>query len=468
MAEIQAALPAKFLQVASANKAAHKGGAPGNQEVGAFFGALKAQLAKSDGMEASLALGLKVESVKAPENLTEAGSAAGLEKPAKSEIGAESVSVIETDSESESQSGSEPGSDSEYVGESKSASTKQHLLDQAEAASESEQPVTPALVPSIPVPVQTSASEPTPTSVPASTSTPADPVLQAAAVSSLIVSVVPAPSSDISSKLDAESALTAGKQTGDAGEMSIAIARPDGSNKANGSAEVKTDSTSRAALNMTANAAETRQVLPAEMRSSQADLAAASIDAKLFEGAETFAAPVLSPLLGSRGEAGSAPSIVLPHPFEQSLRQAEAKVHASIEVPVRSAAFAAELGEKVVWLAGRQSQLADLSLNPPQMGALEVRLTVSGGDATAQFFSPNPLVRDAIDAALPKLRELMAQAGLNLGEANVRDQAFGRRENPDAQSKSTNPDADIATSQAVLSGVGARQSRGVGLVDLYI
>jgi flagellar hook-length control protein FliK len=95
-------------------------------------------------------------------------------------------------------------------------------------------------------------------------------------------------------------------------------------------------------------------------------------------------------------------------------------------------------------------------------------LTVSGGDASAQFFSPNPVVRDAIDAALPKLRELMAQAGISLGETEVRDQAFSQRENLEMQGRRTAQSAEINPQPSALAAIGVVKSAGLGLVDLYI
>lgn len=172
----------------------------------------------------------------------------------------------------------------------------------------------------------------------------------------------------------------------------------------------------------------------------------------------------------ARGDASSSTvtPITVTHTFDQALRQAENKIHAAIEAPVRSTAFAAELSDKVVWLATRQGQLAELSLNPPQMGALEVRLTLSGGEASAQFFSANPVVREALDAALPRLRELMAQAGINLGEAEVREQAFGRRDQQDARQQGVANEAEGLTLAAAMAGNGGRRTSGTGLVDLYI
>ncbi|MDO9227550.1 MAG: flagellar hook-length control protein FliK [Pseudomonadota bacterium] len=153
-------------------------------------------------------------------------------------------------------------------------------------------------------------------------------------------------------------------------------------------------------------------------------------------------------------------------PLEQFARTAEAPIRATLDAPLRSQGFPAEFSEKIVWLVGRQAQSADLSLNPPQLGALEVRLSLSGSEAGAQFYSPNPLVREAIESALPRLRELMAQAGIMLGDAQVRDEAFSRDEaggSARAGAKLTADEANAAL--APLAGGVVRA--GLGLIDLY-
>lgn len=196
-------------------------------------------------------------------------------------------------------------------------------------------------------------------------------------------------------------------------------------------------------------------------------------------GTEQTLAPLAAPSTGMSGEglaplpgiAGAGAEIPVPRGFEHAPRPAEARLNVSVDAPVKSPAFAGELGEKIVWLAGRQGQIAEISLNPPHMGALEVRLTVSGGEAGAQFFSVNPVVRDAIEAALPRLRELMAQAGITLGEAQVRDEAFMQGKNPEASDR--NAAAAMGESGGggdigAMTGIGMVRARGMGLVDLYV
>ena len=216
-------------------------------------------------------------------------------------------------------------------------------------------------------------------------------------------------------------------------------------------------------------AAADGQALPPDKptRSSEMPVVQTSSEVDLLK-AELSASTPISPSTQGRIDTSATPASI-GAPFVQSLRQAEARINAAIETPLRSPAFAAELSDKVVWLASKQGQFAELSLNPPQMGALEVRLTLSGSDASAQFYSSNPVVREVIDGALPRLRELMAQAGINLGEAEVRQQAFSRRDQADQHAQPSTPEAEILMHhQAPSAGMGGAWSKGSGLVDLYI
>jgi len=106
------------------------------------------------------------------------------------------------------------------------------------------------------------------------------------------------------------------------------------------------------------------------------------------------------------------------------------------------------LGEKIVWMAAGNQQSATLTLNPPNLGPLQVVLNVSNEQATASFYAAQPEVRQALESALPRLREMMQDAGIQLGQANVSadtprqqdtqarththsDAAFGNRDTPE-------------------------------------
>lgn len=94
----------------------------------------------------------------------------------------------------------------------------------------------------------------------------------------------------------------------------------------------------------------------------------------------------------------------------------------SIASPLGSNAWSSEFSQKISWLSNQQSQVAELHLNPPDLGPMHVVISVTDNQATALFTSPHSEVRNAIENALPKLRESLADNGIMLGNATVSDQ----------------------------------------------
>ena len=104
------------------------------------------------------------------------------------------------------------------------------------------------------------------------------------------------------------------------------------------------------------------------------------------------------------------------------LNAAAEKVH--VDAPVGHAKWGGELAQKVVWMASQQTQVAEIHLNPAHLGPVEVMLSISQDQATAQFVSSHPAVRDAIQDALPRLREMLAESGIQLGDVMVGSDSF--------------------------------------------
>ena len=94
----------------------------------------------------------------------------------------------------------------------------------------------------------------------------------------------------------------------------------------------------------------------------------------------------------------------------------------TIATPFNSSAWADDFSQKISWMSTQQSQVAELHLNPPDLGPLNVILKISDSQATALFMSPHSAVRDAVENAIPKLREILADNGIMLGNATVSDQ----------------------------------------------
>ena len=128
------------------------------------------------------------------------------------------------------------------------------------------------------------------------------------------------------------------------------------------------------------------------------------------------------------------------------------------------------LGEKVVWMAAGAQQTATLTLNPPNMGPLQIVLNLANDQATASFFSAQPEVRQALEAAFPRLKEMMNEAGIQLEQATVSADT-PRQDNPsDQQAQRVTPPIG-GTDDAVTAGMqtlhSPAQQSGRGLIDTF-
>ncbi|ODT68997.1 MAG: hypothetical protein ABS69_16270 [Nitrosomonadales bacterium SCN 54-20] len=130
------------------------------------------------------------------------------------------------------------------------------------------------------------------------------------------------------------------------------------------------------------------------------------------------------------------------------------------------------LGQRVLWMVSHQHQIAELNLNPADLGPLQVVLSVNSDQANAAFVSQNPEVRQALEAALPRLKEMMAESGINLGNATVSDQ--GARQQGDferqnsARSHYRQEESRVAPAGTSLGmSRGTADIRGHQLVDTF-
>ena len=144
-----------------------------------------------------------------------------------------------------------------------------------------------------------------------------------------------------------------------------------------------------------------------------------------------------------------------------------------VDTPVGHTGWSEDIGNRVVWMSNRMENRAELVLTPPQMGRIEVSLTITGDQATASFISGNPNVREALESALPRLREILAEAGIQLGQAqvgaeNTRQPAQQERR-PDQ--RQLDHDGENSGQALALPAEIATGSRGLkigrGLVDVF-
>ena len=81
--------------------------------------------------------------------------------------------------------------------------------------------------------------------------------------------------------------------------------------------------------------------------------------------------------------------------------------------------FEEPLARRIMLMAGRGHERLRLSLNPPELGSLDIKLELKDGDVKLNLITHTAAARDALDAALPRLREMISNSGMNLVDAQV-------------------------------------------------
>lgn len=144
----------------------------------------------------------------------------------------------------------------------------------------------------------------------------------------------------------------------------------------------------------------------------------------------------------------------------------------NIDTPLQNPNWGRNFGEGIVWMAKNDQQSAQININPPQLGPLQITLHLNGDQASAVFASPHAEVRQAIQDAMPQLRDMLAASGINLGQADVGSQGPAPGREFAAQQGNQNRSGD---ENAILSpdtqfadkSPGQPILRGRGLVDLF-
>jgi flagellar hook-length control protein FliK len=134
---------------------------------------------------------------------------------------------------------------------------------------------------------------------------------------------------------------------------------------------------------------------------------------KPTSGEPSFSAAELRPELAPPSGPGAAfgiPSVPAPAGGEN---------RPALALPVGHPQWADELGQRLIWMHGKAIQAAEIHLNPPHLGPVAVRIEMHDDQASIQFASPHAAVREAIEAALPRLKELLDAHGLPVSQVEV-------------------------------------------------
>ncbi|RUO71616.1 flagellar hook-length control protein FliK [Idiomarina ramblicola] len=125
-----------------------------------------------------------------------------------------------------------------------------------------------------------------------------------------------------------------------------------------------------------------------------------------------------------------------------------------------------KLQERINIMMSRNIQRADIRLDPPELGSVQIRVNMSGEQASVQFQVQSAQARDAVETAMPRLREMLEQQGINLTDTQVGEQSKEGERTAGGQAGSAEESEDWAVEGEIALDEG--QVIADGQVDFYV
>lgn len=166
---------------------------------------------------------------------------------------------------------------------------------------------------------------------------------------------------------------------------------------------------------------------------------------------------------------GSLQAVTAPQSATRPLT-AQAVAATPLAMPARADdGFDDSLGARIAWMADQKLGHAEIRLNPEHVGRIDVRIQLDGNRLAAEFSSANADVRQALEASLPRLRDMLGQHGMQLGQADVGHRQSQGQSGQPAPAMSTPGNASDTT---LVADTGSRAPAATttysrGLVDEY-
>ena len=151
--------------------------------------------------------------------------------------------------------------------------------------------------------------------------------------------------------------------------------------------------------------------------------------------AETLAGvPVLSdtaiqPLAGDArppaGQAQPAMHVQSQTPELQAPRPVPVAGKITISSDVGTPRWEQDIRQNISLLVQSRTAVAELRLTPADMGPIQIRIDFSDTQPSVSISVQQADTRNALDAALPRLRDMLAESGVTLGGASVEQHSGG-------------------------------------------
>ncbi|OOF28527.1 flagellar hook-length control protein FliK [Salinivibrio sp. IB872] len=108
--------------------------------------------------------------------------------------------------------------------------------------------------------------------------------------------------------------------------------------------------------------------------------------------------------------------------------QAAQNAQAPLPMGQTPADAGAALSERVNVMLSKNLKQVDIRLDPPELGRMQIKLGINNDQATVHITVANHQARDLVEQAMPRLREMLQQQGLQLAQGSVQQQDSGAQQ----------------------------------------
>jgi flagellar hook-length control protein FliK len=143
----------------------------------------------------------------------------------------------------------------------------------------------------------------------------------------------------------------------------------------------------------------------------------------------------------------------------------------SVHAPVDSTDFPQGVADRVSFAVDNNWSSAKLQVNPPQLGPIDLQISVQGDHAQVMMSTHSAVTREALESSLPKLKEMLnsqgfTQVSVDISQRSFQDRsAFNQQPYTWAKSASGTPSTPAAAPVSAPSGTAVRNS--LGGLDAY-
>lgn len=102
-------------------------------------------------------------------------------------------------------------------------------------------------------------------------------------------------------------------------------------------------------------------------------------------------------------------------------------------VNIQKPEAAQELANKVQVMMNQKNMVADIRLDPPELGQMQIKISMQGESASVSMVVQSQAAREVLEQNQPRLKELLEQQGIELGQSSVREEQQGQKGEGDGQ-----------------------------------